>query len=47
VQRAKPPSSELAEPWSQINPWVGLAVACADAAVSVGTALWLLERRDA
>jgi len=47
VQRAKPPSSELAEPWSQINPWVGLAVACAYAAVSLGAALWLLERRDA
>jgi ABC-2 family transporter protein len=47
VQRAKPPSNELAEPWSQINPWVGLGVACAYAAVSLGVAAWLLERRDA
>jgi hypothetical protein len=47
VQRAKPPSNELAEPWSQINPWVGLGVACAYAAVSLGVAAWLLGRRDA
>jgi hypothetical protein len=47
VQRAKPPSDVLAEPWSRINPWVGLGVACVYAAVSLGAAAWLLERRDA
>ena len=47
IERAKPPSIELAEPWSQINPWLGLGIACAYAAVALGAAAWLLERRDA
>jgi len=47
IERAKPPSAELAEPWSQINPWLGLGIACAYAAVALGGAAWLLERRDA
>jgi len=47
VQRAKPPSNELAEPWSQTNPWVGLGIACAYAAAAMATAVWLVERRDA
>jgi ABC-2 family transporter protein len=47
VQRAKPPSIEVAEPWALINPWVGLGVACAYAAVGLAVAAWQLERRDA
>jgi hypothetical protein len=47
VQRAKPPSIEVAESWAQINRWVGLGVACAYAAVGLAVAAWQLERRDA
>ena len=47
IQRAKPPSAEMAEPWSQINPWLGLGITCAYAAVALGAAAWLIERRDA
>lgn len=47
VQRAKPPTNELAEPWSQINPWLGLGVACAYAVAALAVAWWLVERRDA
>ncbi len=47
VQRVKPPSTQVVEPWAQINPWVGLGVACAYAAVGLAIAAWQLERRDA
>jgi hypothetical protein len=47
VQRVKPPSIQVAEPWAQINPLVGLGVACAYAAVALALAAWQLERRDA
>jgi hypothetical protein len=47
VQRAKPPSDELAEPWSQMNPWAGLAIAGAYAVVALAVAIWAIERRDA
>jgi hypothetical protein len=47
VQRAKEPTGELAEPWSQMNPWAGLAIAAAYAAAALAVALWSVERRDA
>jgi hypothetical protein len=47
VQRVKPPSIRVAEPWALINPWVGLGVACAYAAVALAVAVWQIERRDA
>jgi regulation of enolase protein 1 (concanavalin A-like superfamily) len=47
VQRSKPPTDELAEPWSQMNPWAGLAVAVAYAVVALAAAAWAVERRDA
>ena len=46
VQRAKPPTNTLAEPWSQINPWLGLGVACTYAAIAMTGASWLIARRD-
>jgi regulation of enolase protein 1 (concanavalin A-like superfamily) len=47
VQRAKPPTNELAEPWSQMSPWGGLAVTCAYAVAALAVAAWTAERRDA
>jgi hypothetical protein len=47
VQRVKPPNIRVAEPWALINPWVGLGVACAYAAVALAVAVWQIERRDA
>ncbi|HEU4421342.1 MAG TPA: ABC transporter permease subunit, partial [Pilimelia sp.] len=47
VQRAKPPTAWLAEPWSTISPWAGLAVVTAYAAAALLAGGWLLRRRDA
>lgn len=47
VQRAKPPTDQLAEPWSQMNPWAGLAIALAYALIALVLAAWATERRDA
>jgi hypothetical protein len=47
VQRAKPPTNEVAEPWSQMNPWAGLAVTVAYALAALALALWTIDRRDA
>jgi hypothetical protein len=47
VQRAKPPTDQLAEPWSMINPWVGIGSVTAYAAVALTLAIVLVRRRDA
>ncbi|HEX5996296.1 MAG TPA: ABC transporter permease subunit [Jiangellales bacterium] len=47
IQRAKPPSDWLAEPWSWIDPWAGIGVVSAYAAVALAVGAWLLRRRDA
>jgi len=47
VQRAKPPTDQLAEPWSMINPWVGIGTVTAYAAVALTLAIVLVRRRDA
>jgi hypothetical protein len=47
VQRAKPPTDGLVEPWSMIGPWAGLGVAAGYAVAALAAAAWLLRRRDA
>jgi ABC-type transport system involved in multi-copper enzyme maturation permease subunit len=47
ILRAKAPTSTLVEPWASINPWVGFAIPCAYAALTLALAAWLLRRRDA
>jgi ABC-2 family transporter protein len=47
IQRAKPPTDWLAEPWSWIGPWAGIGGVCAYAAVALVAGAWLLRRRDA
>ena len=47
VQRTKPPTGTLAEPWSMLSPWLGLGVVCGYAAVALVLAMWRVERRDA
>lgn len=47
IQRAKPPTDWLAEPWSLIGPWAGIGMVCAYAAVALAAGAWLLRRRDA
>jgi hypothetical protein len=47
IQRAKPPTQWLAEPWSMISPWLGIGVVCAYAAVALVAGGLLLRRRDA
>jgi len=47
IQRTKPPTDTLAEPWSMLSPWLGLAVVCGYATVALALAMWRVERRDA
>lgn len=47
MQRAKPPTPELVEPWAMIGPWQGFGVTCAYAVVALGVAYWRLRRQDA
>jgi ABC-type transport system involved in multi-copper enzyme maturation permease subunit len=47
IQRSRPPTDTLVEPWSLINPWVGFGVLCLYAAVALGLAFWVVRRRDA
>lgn len=47
MQRAKPPTDTLVEPWSMIGPGAGLAVMCAYAVLTLGLGAWLMRRRDA
>jgi len=47
IQRTKPPTDTLAEPWSMLSPWLGLAVVCGYATVALALAIWRVERRDA
>jgi hypothetical protein len=47
IQRTKPPTDTLAEPWSMLSPWLGLAVVCGYAAAALALAMWRVERRDA
>jgi hypothetical protein len=47
VQRAKPTTDWLAEPWAMIGPWAGLAVVAAYAVAALLAGGWLLRRRDA
>jgi hypothetical protein len=46
MQRAKPPTETLVEPWAMISPWVGLGIALGYAAVAFTVALVLVRRRD-
>lgn len=45
--RSKPPTTELATPWSLLSPGEGLTVVGAYAAMSMLAAWWLLRKRDA
>jgi hypothetical protein len=47
MQRAKPPTDTLVEPWSMIGPWAGLAVLGTYVAIALGAGAWLMRRRDA
>jgi hypothetical protein len=47
IQRAKPPTDTLADPFALIGPWNGLAVATVYAVVALLAGAWLLRRRDA
>jgi ABC-2 family transporter protein len=47
VQRTKPPTDWLVEPWSMLGPWAGLAAVTAYAAAALLAGGWLLRRRDA
>ena len=47
MQRAKPATDWLVEPWSMIGPWAGLAALGTYAAVALVAGGWLMRRRDA
>jgi hypothetical protein len=47
MQRAKPPTDTLVEPWSMIGPWAGLAVLGSYVAIALAAGAWLMRRRDA
>lgn len=47
MQRAKPATDWLVEPWSMIGPWAGFAVLGTYAAVALFAGGWLMRRRDA
>jgi hypothetical protein len=47
MQRAKPPTDMLVEPWSMIGPWAGLAVLGTYVVIALGAGAWLMRRRDA
>jgi hypothetical protein len=47
MQRAKPATEWLVEPWSMIGPWAGFAVLGTYAAVALVAGGWLMRRRDA
>ena len=46
MQRAKPATDWLVEPWAMIGPWAGLAVLGTYAAVALLAGGWLMRRRD-
>jgi len=46
MQRAKPATDWLVEPWSMIGPWAGLAVLGTYAVVALVAGAWLMRRRD-
>jgi hypothetical protein len=46
MQRAKPATDWLVEPWSMIGPWAGLAVLGTYAVVALVAGGWLMRRRD-
>ena len=46
MQRAKPATDWLVEPWSMIGPWAGLAVLGTYAVVALAAGGWLMRRRD-
>jgi hypothetical protein len=47
MQRAKPATELLVEPWSMIGPWAGLAVLGTYAVGALVAGGWLMRRRDA
>jgi hypothetical protein len=47
IQRAKPTTHLLAEPWSALNPWLAIIVTCTYACVAAAMAARQIERRDA
>lgn len=47
IQRSRPPTVALVEPWSMVHPWLGFGVLCGYTAVALALATWLLRRRDA
>ncbi|MGS2617112.1 ABC transporter permease subunit [Micromonospora sp. LZ34] len=46
MQRAKPATDWLVEPWSMIGPWAGLAVLGTYAVAALVAGGWLMRRRD-
>ncbi len=47
VQRTKPPTGTLAEPWSMLSPRPGLGIVCGYAAVALALAMRRVQRKDA
>ncbi len=47
VQRAKPPTDTLVEPFALIGPWTGLTVAAVYAVGALVLGAWLFRKRDA
>ena len=47
VQRAKPPTDTLVEPFAMIGPWTGLTVAAVYAVGALVLGAWLFRKRDA
>jgi hypothetical protein len=47
VQRAKPPTDTLVEPFAMIGPWTGLTVAAFYAVGALVLGAWLFRKRDA
>lgn len=47
LQRAKPPTEWLVDPWAMISPWAGLAVLATYAVVALVAGGVLMRRRDA